>query len=555
MNNVCGKCKKTFEISEQDLQFNKKISPVFGGRIIEVPPPTLCPDCRTQRRFAFRNERKLYHRKSSLTDKQIISNIAPDAPFSVYSHEEWWSDRWDAKNFGVPFDFQKTFFEQYAALQSRVPQLALSVWNSENSTYCNYVGNVKDSYLIFGSVYSEDCYYGSPYYSKNCLDTLVVRECERCYECVDCRKLYECVFCQDCHSSRNLAYCYDLMGCSDCIGCVGLRRKQYCIFNKQYSKGEYEKAKSEFNLCDEKTRNELNAKLNELKLATPRRFMQSNQADNVSGNYIYQSKNALNSFYVDRSQDVKYCAQVVDLKDCYDNNFTEENELCYEYLGAYQVSRTLFSKFCNKVDRALYCHGCFTSHDLFGCVGMRNSQYCILNKQYSKDEFEGLVPKIIEHMQTTNEWGEFFPVSVSPFAYNETVAQEYFSLNEKQVNEAGYRWKNEEKIQDNYLGPRPVIPQNIEEVDDSICSKILLCLITETPYKIIPQELKFYKEMKLPIPLICPDQRHRERLNLRNPRILWERKCDYCQVSFQTTFPPNYLGKIYCEKCYLGAIY
>ena len=117
----------------------------------------------------------------------------------------------------------------------------------------------------------------------------------------------------------------------------------------------------------------------------------------------------------------------------------------------------------------------------------------------------------------------------------------------KDCNEAGYRWKNEEKIQDNYL--------NIEEVDDSVCLKILLCRITETPYKIIPQELKFYKEMKLPIPLMCPDQRHRERLNLRNPRILWERKCDYCQVSFQTTFSPNYLGKIYCEKCYLEAIY
>jgi len=31
-------------------------------------------------------------------------------------------------------------------------------------------------------------------------------------------------------------------------------------------------------------------------------------------------------------------------------------------------------------------------------------KYCILNKQYSKEEYEELVPKIIEHMQKTGEW-------------------------------------------------------------------------------------------------------------------------------------------------------
>ena len=31
-------------------------------------------------------------------------------------------------------------------------------------------------------------------------------------------------------------------------------------------------------------------------------------------------------------------------------------------------------------------------------------------------------------MMITGEWGEFFPSSLSPFGYNETVAQEYFPL-------------------------------------------------------------------------------------------------------------------------------
>ncbi len=68
------------------------------------------------------------------------------------------------------------------------------------------------------------------------------------------------------------------------------------------------------------------------------------------------------------------------------------------------------------------------SSNCFLCVNLENKKYCILNKQYSKEEYEVLVPQIIEHMQKTGEWGEFFPVCLSPFGYNETVAQEHFKL-------------------------------------------------------------------------------------------------------------------------------
>ena len=38
-------------------------------------------------------------------------------------------------------------------------------------------------------------------------------------------------------------------------------------------------------------------------------------------------------------------------------------------------------------------------------------------------------------MKSTGEWGEFFPHELSPFGYNETVAQEYFPLNEAQAKD------------------------------------------------------------------------------------------------------------------------
>ena len=60
--------------------------------------------------------------------------------------------------------------------------------------------------------------------------------------------------CQGCMDAYNLKYCnwstsrfseyLDLcLECEYCFGCVGLKKKKYCILNKQYEKAEYEKLK------------------------------------------------------------------------------------------------------------------------------------------------------------------------------------------------------------------------------------------------------------------------------------------------------------------------
>lgn len=555
MQKTCSHCSASFEITPDDLAFYEKVSLVIRGQRYNIPMPTLCPDCRQQRRLAWRNERNLYHRKCDLTGKSIITNFGPHTGIKVYDQHEWWTDKWDPMEYGRPFDFNRPFFDQYAELQQDVPQLSLSVWNSENADYCNYIGHVKNSYLIFGSVYSEDCYYGSPYYSKDCVDTLVVRECENCYECVDCRMLTSCNYCQDCWHSDHLFYCYDSQGCSECIGCAGLRHAQYCIFNEKFPKKEYMRRKAELDLCDPSIRRMLDKKLKELSLTIPHRFMQSAQIENSSGNYVYQSKNVRDSFYADRCEDCRYCAQVVDLKDCYDNNYTEENELCCEYLGAYQVVRVCFSKFCNKVSESTYVDSCHQGcKNLFGCIGLRGKHFCILNRQYTKKEYEELVPRIIAHMQRTKEWGEFFPMQKSPFAYNETVASEYFPLSKEEAEEKSLAWNDEEK-KEKYLGPPVNVSDAIDDITDDICEKILLCDKTDRPYKIIPQELAFYHRNGISIPRLCPDERHRRRLAMRNLRKLWDRTCALCSKPMRTSYGPERPEKVFCEECYLQHVY
>ncbi|PIR48601.1 hypothetical protein COU80_02725 [Candidatus Peregrinibacteria bacterium CG10_big_fil_rev_8_21_14_0_10_55_24] len=559
MQQICANawCKQTFEITDEDLAFYDKVSPVFGDKKEQIPPPTLCPQCRQQRRYAIRNERNLYKRTCDLCKKSILSMYSPDKPFPVYCPECWWSDKWHGTTHGREVDLTRPFFEQIEELQCTVPRISLYLVNSQNCDYCNFLGDCKNCYLTFGSVYSEDCLYGSAYYAKNCVDNLVTRECQWSYECTDCRQLYSCFYCQDCYHSDHLFFCYDLQGCSECIACAGLRNAKYHIGNKQYDKKEYEAVKRDLNFCNPTQKKEWLTKLQKVKQTTIRHYMPSSNVQNVSGTHIYNSKNTFRSFFVDRCEDCAYCMQVVDLKDCYDNNYTEENELCNEYLGMYGATNAFFSTFSRSTYEVYYSEYCIGAKYMFGCTNVRDREYCILNKQYTKEEYEELVPKIIEHMRSTGEWGEFFPVALSPFAYNETVAQEYFPLSEEEVLKRGWKWRDQKdeipKVE--RIIPAAKLPNSINDIPDDILNWAVECEATKRPFRIIKQELDFYRKMRLPIPHFHPDERHKHRMALRNPRKLFSRTCAKCEKPIQTTYAPDRPEIVYCEECYLKEVY
>ena len=92
----CRLSGENFFITDKDLEFYDKISPVFDGKKYSIPSPTLCPAERTKRRMMFRNFQSLYNRKSDLSGKQMISMYHSGASFPVYTIDEWWSDDWVA---------------------------------------------------------------------------------------------------------------------------------------------------------------------------------------------------------------------------------------------------------------------------------------------------------------------------------------------------------------------------------------------------------------------------------------------------------------------------
>jgi hypothetical protein len=554
---TCRHCSQAFEITTQDKELLEKVSPVIGRTKQMIPAPTLCPECRQQRRLAFRNERHLYHRKCDRTGKQIISMYSQDKPFKVYDHHEWWSDAWDALSFGRPIDEQQPVFPQLQNLMLSVPRRSLAFFQNENSDYTNMCSCNKDCYLLFSSDYCEQCSYVSYLQnSRSCYDCMMGSGNELCYECFHTLSCFSCKYCIDVRRCSDCAFCMDCADCDQCTLCTGLRNRRYYFMNEQCSPEEYGKKVASLREGKYSSYVEAMQAFEELHRVYPRCGFHFVSTDDCSGDYLSQCQHCHSSFNVRDSQDCIRVFDAVQCKDCQDCDEVGYSEICYEELEGFPKSYNVqFSYHISESSDLLYCDSCYNSSHLFGCVGLKKKQYCILNKQYPKEEYETLVPRIIDQMRTTGEWGEFFPITLSTFCYNETTASEYFPVTKQAAKERGWQWHDEENPRDRYLGPPLDIPDSIQEVPDSITKQILRCCITDKPYKIIPQELNFYRQMHIPIPRKCPDQRHKERLAIRNPRKLWNRACAKCKKAIATSYAPERPETVYCEACYLATVY
>ena len=265
---ICKHCGSRFEITDKDLEFYEKVSPIFdspypsdsppqwggikgGAKDLWnwkvkhlIPSPTLCPDCRLQRRLLWRNERSLYKRKCDATGENIISIYSPDKDYKVYNNEFWWSDKWDALNYSRDYDFSKTFFEQFNVLLIDVPHSNLFItWVSENSPYINcawWNTWAKNCYLIFNSWNCEDSsYLHWTIWCKNSYDCYFSNQVENCYELTNCFNCYKLFFSENTYNCSESYFLKNCEGCNNCIWCINLKNKKYCIFNKQYSKEEF----------------------------------------------------------------------------------------------------------------------------------------------------------------------------------------------------------------------------------------------------------------------------------------------------------------------------
>lgn len=592
----CQNCKNNFKIEPVDFEFYEKI---------KVPAPTFCPICRFQRRLGWVNLRTLYRRPDFHdSNKMLISMYAPEKNYVIWEDKKWWGDDFNPTNYGMNYDFSRPFFEQFNEFlkHTPLPHLQREYTTGINSEYCNGFANIKNCHLAFALDNSEDCYYAYTLEkSKDCCDISFSTQDELCYEVLNVRESNRTLFSHDCEACHDVILCRDCVGCMYCFGCSNLKNKQYYIFNKQYSKEEYHEKIKELKISSYsnliKAKEEAEKAFNE----NPYRSYHGRRNNNVSGDYIYNSKNAQDVYIVDGCEDVKYSHFLRSLgassgtTSSYDYSiFGVNSDLIYDSawvgIGCSNVKFSLWNYGSRDME---YCIGCHASSNLFACVGVRKGSYCIFNKQYTPEAYKETLEKIKKQMEEMPyvdkkgriyKYGEFFPLEISPFAYNETVARDFSPLTKEKVLELGYSWRESE---DRNLQPDILwkdLPDDIKDADDDILNKTILCKAwdenIETAsqhnctkvFKLTAKELELYRKWGVPLPRYCPNSRHNTRIKSVKPFISFKRKCQCtgtqsengvykngvahehgeipCQNEFLTVYPPDGPKIVYCEQCY-----
>lgn len=540
----CGRCQHLFEITPEDRAFLVKF---------DVPEPKLCPDCRNQRRFSFRNDCNFYKRTCDLCKKIIISIYSPEKPYPVYCKDCYLSDAFDPLAYGATYDPSRSFFEQFAEMRARVPRMASYQTQSENSDYTVHSAKNRNCYMGNSFRECDDVFYADfAQYSKDSADLYMCSNLEKCYDCADTDQCYHSIHLENCMSTNFSCLCFDCIGCSNLIGCVGLRRKEFMVLNQSVSQEEFESTWKKFN-TDPIFREELTRQYQALRLEVPVKSFWSKNSENSSGNYIVNSKNAQYCYNVRNMEDCRYNFDAMDTKDAMDISRAAGAGMVYE---AHAMIDLYFSKFCSlcyQSSELQYCDNCQSSKNCFGCMSLKNHSYCILNKQYDPEEYVKKIREIKDVMLAQGEYGEFFPTALSSFAYNETKAMDDYALTKEEALAQGFQWKDEDPR--SFQGQTCEIPNDISVTPDRIVNEILACERCRKNYKVIPMELKLYHELGVPVPKKCFACRHKARKALQNPRQLWQRQCMNCQAAIVTTYGPEKKERVYCDTCYLTAIY
>ncbi|MCC6953501.1 MAG: hypothetical protein IT290_05240 [Deltaproteobacteria bacterium] len=564
--NRCKVCGLSFNVPREEDELRGLLTPVVGANRLELPRPTKCPQCRHMTRLLWRNERTLYRTTCALTHKPVISSFSPDKDFKVCDRAAWLTT--DNLDFGRDFDFSRPFFDQFAELYSDTYKAAvIQSGQMDNSAYSHFTGWLKNCYLLFDSGKCENCAYCTlSSYSNASFDCTMMVRSELCYECYkieDCYAVSHATYAKNCSNS---AFLFDCIGCKHCIGCVNLRNQEYHLFNEPVPRQEFERIWADLMSGSEPIIRDYEDRFQRLLSRSPRRSAFLVNALNSSGDSLINCENVHESFDVSGGRNLRHCHYMFpSSENCLDvSTFGEGMDYCYEVSacggasGKAAVSNIFFSAYIYyggyNILYSVSCHE--SSSDLFGCADLRRKQHCILNQQYTKSEYEALVPRIVAHMRETGEWGNFFPPSIAPYAYNESLAQEDIPLTPERAETIGVTWSS-------YIPPIPDVqgiietselPSSIHDLDDSILDAVIRCSETGKLFRLIKPELEFYRKQGLPIPRLHPQERNRRRIARRNPLHIESRPCSLCENLIMSAHPQRAPYPVLCENCFTAQL-
>ncbi len=498
----------------------------------------------------------------------MLSMFSPEKNLTLYCQPCWWADDWDGAEYAMDYDPSRPFLVQLKELSEKTPYATLETTYTtlKNCEYTNSIAYSKNCFMTIWADFCENVFYSSILntlkWSSDCIRGW---KSELCYESVSFIRGYKVFYSEECDDCVEVWFSRNCYGCTNCIGCVNLRGAKNCIVNIQYSKEEYQKKLEEMRLDTWNGIQEVVKKAHEFWFSQPYREYHGHTFNlNVTGEYVYTSKNSKECFILNGAENCKWC-QIITVdgsKDCMDyTGWGNRAELLYECVQVGDgASNCKFASHCfPDALNVEYCHWSISGKNNFGCVNLKRKQYCILNKQYSKVEYEKLKVQIIEDMKKNPyvdksgrvwSYGEFFSLGFGNFAYNNSNAYKFFPKTKEEAIALGYSWDDNLNPSAECTIKSERLPQTITETTDSILKEIIECLNCGRSYKIVQGELELLRKMNLPVPHECPKCRENKRFDRENKPKMYHRNCSKCGEPIYTPYAPNDPRIVYCVRDY-----
>lgn len=421
------------------------------------------------------------------------------------------------------------FVEKFRHLFLISPQCGSWTRASENCDYGDISTNSKDCYMLFNSGNCRNAYYSEDSrVLTDATDCSLCENCELCYECVDCDTCYDSNFCQDCTNCRNINFSYDLRRCNDCFGCCTMRDKQYCIFNEQFSKEEYEKKMKMFDYSNASGIAYIWQKLEEFKKKNPRMYIHEHDTTECTGDYIYHSKNCHQCFDTRHTEDSGYIYQAnldQGTKDSWDcGPIPTVMDLCYDIAYSDYLFKCKHVYWASRLKDSEWCVNCMESENLFGCAYVKNRHdgFYILNEKVGEAEYRERTAEIKKMLLANGIYT-------------------LYDLINKDLEEG----KKDEKKR-----LELVAHSTLHGALASSIERERNCFTCTDKFQLVQAEIDFYKKWDIIWPVYCPECRSKQRYALRNERKMYKRVCDKCKKTLISTFPNDSKFVVYCLRCW-----
>lgn len=537
-----------FSISEAEARLRKQLG--------LVKTPTTSRAMRLRSLAAFWPHFSLSKTRCGYSGRQIVAVFDDACPYPVWHRSDWTEH---ANPPTSSFDFQRPAFEQAWDLFQQCPIPHNFGHGNENCEYADDIWYSKSCYLSHSIYKCEDllsCFRQLT--SRNCAFSVYSLDCELCSDTVHSINCYRLHFGIRCRSCNDCTFLFDCRGCSDCFLCWNLRNKRYCIRNQQYSKADYERERAKYDLSSRRTFDTLKAKFLEL-LETLAVFpaSQLDHCEASNGDYLVQCNRCEDCFYCDQTEDCINTIRGGFIRSCLDcvgpainaercHNSCLPVDTVYDVGFSFGISHSSYLEYCGFCEKCVHC---------FLCWGLREKQFCILNKQYSESDYHRRKAEIVRHMMATEEYENLFPSYFSPVAYDSSLAGIYFPLNEEAQNAAGFRTSPISEMLRSGFADGAVIPDCSKGVSKELCGEVFWDAVAMRPFRLSEHELLFFEQNGLPLPNTFYVRRLKENFSwIPFAGSLRTTACAHCKNEVQTTWPVERDGRIACKECYLQQV-